>query len=348
MIDARQLIYFTRLARLQNFSRVAEEQHVTQAAVSQQIRRLERVLGVRLFVRTPRGTTPTEEGAALLPRAQSVLEQMAVFEQEADALARGAAGVVRLGSPINAARSRSRQLILTQFGQQNPGVETTIENGWTAQLVSMLRDGELDLVFLNMSLDDPHTDDIPAELDDLEVRLVEDAPSTLLASRGSDAWLQLNAGESLRGLPILMYPEALNPWMYHQRISVVERSGAKPVLLREASLPAVLEEVREGRGIFPAIPWEISGLDAGVEGIGVHTAPDGQFRSNLWLARLKGTMRPVVRRLLDVSAGGRRALAKEGNRCPQELPYGGEVGRAVDAVCSGRVSRRRAGPSPGP
>lgn len=305
MIDVRQLVYFTRLARLQNFSRVAEEQYVTQAAVTQQIRRLERGLGLRLFVRTPRGTTPTHEGAVLLPRAQAVLEQMAVFEQEAAALSRGAAGAVRLGSPINAVRSRSRQLILAQFAQRNPGVETTIENAWTAQLVGMLRAGELDLVFLNMSLDDPHADDMPAELVDLEIRLVEDAPSTLLVSRESDAWLQLNAGESLRGLPILMYPEALNPWMYRQRMSAVEQSGATPVLLREASLPAVLDEVREGRGIFPAIPWELSGIDAGgVEEIEARTVPDGPFRSNLWLAQLKGTMRPVVRRFFNVDVGG--------------------------------------------
>ncbi len=72
-LDLRLVRYFTVVAEHQHFGRAAADLHVAQPALSRQIQRLEKYLGVRLLDRVPRGTRLTPAGQAFLPRAQALL-----------------------------------------------------------------------------------------------------------------------------------------------------------------------------------------------------------------------------------------------------------------------------------
>lgn len=73
--DLRLVRYFTVVAEHLNFGRAAAALHVAQPALSRQIQRLERHLGVRLFDRTPQGSQLTEAGLVFLPRARALLNE---------------------------------------------------------------------------------------------------------------------------------------------------------------------------------------------------------------------------------------------------------------------------------
>jgi LysR family transcriptional regulator of beta-lactamase len=76
-------------ARFQSFTRAADELNVTQAAISQQVKNLERRLNVQLFRRLPRGLALTDEGAALLPVLDESFGRIAaVLQQFEDGRAR--------------------------------------------------------------------------------------------------------------------------------------------------------------------------------------------------------------------------------------------------------------------
>ncbi|MFJ7149301.1 LysR family transcriptional regulator [Streptomyces sp. NPDC100445] len=87
-VDLRLVRYFTVVAEYGNFGRAATKLHLAQPSLSRQIQRLEAQLGVRLFVRSPQGSSLTDAGQAFLPRARILL-------QEAEQAARTARAAVQ-------------------------------------------------------------------------------------------------------------------------------------------------------------------------------------------------------------------------------------------------------------
>ncbi|GAA0723588.1 LysR family transcriptional regulator [Dactylosporangium roseum] len=99
MVDGpplRDIGCFALVARRLSFSRAAAELGMSQPAVSQAVARLERTLGLRLFIRTSREVALTDAGRGLLPHAEAVLDQAAAFAAEAARLAVPAAPGIRL------------------------------------------------------------------------------------------------------------------------------------------------------------------------------------------------------------------------------------------------------------
>ncbi|WP_426247340.1 LysR family transcriptional regulator [Nocardioides sp. LHG3406-4] len=97
-MELRTLAYAEAVARLGGFTRAARELHVAQPAVSTQIAQLERELGVRLFVRTPRGVTTTEAGELLVARARRILTEAAAVHADIDALRGLVTGRLNIGA----------------------------------------------------------------------------------------------------------------------------------------------------------------------------------------------------------------------------------------------------------
>lgn len=98
VMELRQLEYLVAIAEEGGFGRAAQRLHVVQSAVSQQVARLERELGVALFHRGGRAARPTPAGEQLLPKARAALAAVAVVTETAAALAAGSGGTLRLGS----------------------------------------------------------------------------------------------------------------------------------------------------------------------------------------------------------------------------------------------------------
>src|SRR5258708_21420600 len=75
-MELHQLRYFCAVAEAGSFSRAAEQSHVSQPSLSQQIMKLEDELGARLFDRLGRSVRLTETGQTFLPRARAVLREL--------------------------------------------------------------------------------------------------------------------------------------------------------------------------------------------------------------------------------------------------------------------------------
>ena len=144
---------FEAAARHLSFTRAAEELHVTQGAVSQQVKQLEEHLGVALFRRLPRGLELTLEGRVFNEAAASALRQIADAARSVK--------TKRADGPVTVSVMPSfavKWLIprLTQFRRLHPDVAVRVDADYR---VADLRDGEVDLAvrFTMKTWPDYHT-----------------------------------------------------------------------------------------------------------------------------------------------------------------------------------------------
>jgi LysR family transcriptional regulator for bpeEF and oprC len=94
------LVAFAEAAKRGSFARAARELHLSPSAVAKSVQRLEQHLKLRLFQRTTRRVTLTQEGAALYQRSRRVLEELAELELSAAGAAAAPSGVLRVDAPI--------------------------------------------------------------------------------------------------------------------------------------------------------------------------------------------------------------------------------------------------------
>src|SRR5437588_9093650 len=97
-MDIRQLRYFEAVARHRHFTRAADELHVAQSALSHQVRRLERELGIELLRRTTRSVAPTEAGELVVARARTIFGEADALRGEIDELRGLVRGRVAVGA----------------------------------------------------------------------------------------------------------------------------------------------------------------------------------------------------------------------------------------------------------
>ena len=145
--DLRQLRHFEALHRLGTFRLAAEDQAVTQSALTRSIQRLEEQLGVRLFDRTTRRVSPTAAGLELVETARGLIRGAAELEREA-ALLRGAeAGTVAVGATPIPMESLIAPA-LRRFVGGRPRVDVEVVTARQPELVERLVARELDFVVL--------------------------------------------------------------------------------------------------------------------------------------------------------------------------------------------------------
>lgn len=150
--EIRPLDYLVALARTGNFTRVAEELHVAQPAVSQAIRALERRVGMELFDRRARRLT--EAGRVLVDRASRIRAELDAAGDELDRLRGGGGGRIRLGA-IHWVEPFDLPSALAAFHATHPYVDLVLREDDASRMLDALVAGELDLVIHNLGTHPP-------------------------------------------------------------------------------------------------------------------------------------------------------------------------------------------------
>lgn len=165
-LNLLQLQTLVTLAETRNFSQTAELLHVTQPAVSQQIRALEASLGGRLVDIVGRRTEITQLGNEVVIRAKALLAEATSFSRDVSELVQAAAGTIRVGATVTIGGYVLPD-ILAGFRDKHPGItiEVMIQN--TGALLPMIRDGRVHLGLVEGNVSDTDFDIEPFMLDEL-------------------------------------------------------------------------------------------------------------------------------------------------------------------------------------
>jgi DNA-binding transcriptional LysR family regulator len=146
-MELRQLRYFEAVERHRHFSRAADELHVAQSALSHQVARLERELGVQLLARTTRSVEPTQAGSLVAARARSILAEAGALREEVDELRGLVRGRVTIGALLFGGELDIPAL-LASFTSTYPEIDVGLREGTVQRMVDGLDDGSIDLAFV--------------------------------------------------------------------------------------------------------------------------------------------------------------------------------------------------------
>jgi LysR family hydrogen peroxide-inducible transcriptional activator len=148
-MELHQLRYFLAVARFASFTRAAEHEHVAQPSLSQQVRKLEDELGVRLFDRLGRRIRLTDFGAHFRERARRALEEVEGARQEVAHLMGLRRGTVWVGVIPTIAPYLLPQT-LAAFAKAYPSIAVSLKEDLTLPLLSQLTAGDLDLALMSL------------------------------------------------------------------------------------------------------------------------------------------------------------------------------------------------------
>jgi DNA-binding transcriptional LysR family regulator len=269
-MELHQLEYLVAVAEEASFTKAAARVHIAQPGVSAQIRRLERELGHALFDRSGGSVRVTDAGAAVLPLARAALAAVHEIADAAEQLRGSMRGRVAVGMmtscPPNVVTGT-----LAAFHEQHPGVEISLVEAPSADLIAGLRGGAIDVAVIGFASSVGRGIQVAVINDDVMVAAV--APSNGLARR---------TGVSLRAL------------VEHELICLPPGAGIR----------ASLDEGCAAAGVQAKIPLEASNPEVvgelAARGLGVAVLPESyaRTRDDLHLVRIT---RPTLRGRVGVA-----------------------------------------------
>ena len=169
--DLQTLRAFVAVAREGNVSRAAERLHLSQPAVSLQLKSLATHTGLLLFTRTPQGLALTRDGAALLPHAEKTLTALADFGQAAHQLHSTVRGTLRIGTILDPEFTRLGAF-LRQLVEAAPQVDTALHQSMSGDVLARLLRGELDVGFYLGDPNDAGSEQAPAQMGHTQAAMV--------------------------------------------------------------------------------------------------------------------------------------------------------------------------------
>ncbi|MFD0418792.1 LysR family transcriptional regulator [Streptomyces sp. NPDC127108] len=303
-MELRQLQYFAAVADTGGFGRAAERLGIVQSAVSQQVRRLERELGVTLFDRSTRHVRLSSAGERLLPEARAVLAAARRTRQVAADIASGDEGLLRLGT-VQGPGDRTYRL-LDELRRAAPRLRVRLRRLPLTERLAAVRSGELDAALVRAATTAPGLELLPVWRDPLYAALPEDHPAAAPHGGGPDSASALAPTgapplrlDQLADLPLRLAPREHNPPFHDLVTGALRAAGVEPPLGPPfTTLQETLTGLAEQRADAPSwtVFYEVTGLPP-VPHVAVRRLAAPELTTSL--AVLPGPPGPPLRQLLQ-------------------------------------------------
>jgi LysR family transcriptional regulator for metE and metH len=227
-------------------TRAGSALHLSQSALSHQLRDLEDALGLRLFERVGRRMVLTYAGTRLLEHSRRALDIVEGAETEVRRLASGAGTVLRLSTQCYTCYNWLPR-VLGPFHRQFPGVEVRIDAAATDRPIAALLAGEIDLALVFDG-----TGDAQVRM----TRLFEDENIVVMAPGHPLAGKKVVEAADLADVPLYLYAAPLEETVLYRRI--LRPAGVRPRQAQHIQLTeAAIELVKAGLGVSVLARWAV-------------------------------------------------------------------------------------------
>jgi len=245
-MNVEELRSFMVLAGHLHFGRAAEALHLTQPALTKQVRRLEESVGGRLFDRSRHGTALTTLGQRLVPQARELVDSFDRLLANAQKEAQGRGGRLRIGFGYYTYELVPR--LVVSLRRREPGIEISLRDMSTAEQIRDLQAGDLDIGFVRLPL--PETKEVFESRPVLSGRLALAQPS--------DGQAGVKGLGDCRDKPFVIVSKQRSAGLYERILKLCAQHGFHPRIVQEVTeITTALALVRAGMGvsIIPESSW---------------------------------------------------------------------------------------------
>lgn len=297
MLTLDQARAFVAVAEELHFGRAAERLHMTQPPLSRQVQKLEKILGVTLLLREPRGVSLTAAGEAFRDECHQLLERAERAPRRARLIASGKVGLVRLGYTAASGFSVLGPA-LARIKEAAPEVTVELHEMVTAQQLEALRSGAIDI-----GLARP-----PFPLEDVDSSLLLTEPLVVAVPSGH-RFTRPGApvsGHELRGEPLIMYSADHARYFRDLVVDLVEVHEAQ-VVHTATQILTLVSLVAAGHGVA-LVPRSTQYLGMpGVEMVPLRESPTDAVQLHaVWQATSTNPalhhVLPLLRKPIDVAS----------------------------------------------
>jgi LysR family hydrogen peroxide-inducible transcriptional activator len=159
-MNLQQLDYIIAVDTHRHFAKAAEKTFVTQPTLSMMIQKLEDELGIRIFDRSQQPVVPTPEGKEIIVRARQIMADVGLLKEFTQELRHEVSGELKL-AVIPTLAPYLLPLFLKSFVEQHPLLKTTIRELVTNDIITALKNGDIDIGLLATPLNDPRLEEHP-------------------------------------------------------------------------------------------------------------------------------------------------------------------------------------------
>jgi DNA-binding transcriptional LysR family regulator len=242
-MELRHVRCFVALAEHLHFVHAAELLHMTQPALSQQIKALEDELGVKLFDRRKREVLLTEAGSYFLQEALLTLKHAERAQDIAKRVARGQLGSLRIGYSLSVPFTGILSRVASEFRQHAPGLQLLLEEMLGSEQMIRIAAGTLDAGIIRLPLEHelPHLETEILIKERMVIAIGEDHPLAKLK--------EISVAD-LRNENFIAWT-AVQPMSVNDHLLALARQGGFPLRIGQSAptVPAMLALVGGGGGI---------------------------------------------------------------------------------------------------
>ena len=286
--ELKQMRYVVAVAREHSFSRAAETLHVAQQAVSQQVRLVEKALGVELFARSNRGVAITPAGEVFVQEARRTLNAADRVAPRAQAAARGEAGTLRIAYTL-ATVYDTLPAMLDALAAEQPELRLRPQEVFGVDVDGLVHDERFDVALAPRIALGSGLDHRALRREDFVVAVAEDHP---LSGREQ---VKLN---ELSGEVLQVWPREMSPGYYDAVLAACRAAGFEPTVAEQAAGSTVWGDIAHGDGFGLVVASLGLQLPAGIRLVALEPPAPTLTIDLIWSVERRT---PGVERLLELA-----------------------------------------------
>ncbi|WP_077400712.1 LysR family transcriptional regulator [Cellulophaga omnivescoria] len=239
-LELRQVQYFIMLSTTLHYRKAAEKLHISQSALSQQIKILETTLGAKLFERTNRKVTLSYEGSVFLQEANLIVEQVDRSLENWQMKKEGKKGQLKIGF-VGSAMQKYLPKVLKKFSSDQPLIMLNLQEKTNKEQLESLLSNKIDIGFIR-------SNSIPSIMG---IKLVyEENFSLVLPQNHPLNEVSFTSIKQLSKESFILFPNDFSPMFFQQILNLCLEAGFSPNIQHQSiHAPTIFKLVENEMGI---------------------------------------------------------------------------------------------------